>query len=126
MRIVRSQLFVDSFRALQKGDPALFEVVAADLRYLLERRRAAQLPQVRFGIVQSAFPDVMGEVRSHIPGEQAFVRILFVVPADERLCALLVMGDKNTADGAQGSAWYDRAVPIADEIRRAIVATEGR
>lgn len=83
MRIVRSQLFLDSFRALQLGDPALFEVVAADLRYLLERRRDAQLPQVRFGIVQSAFRDVMGEVRSHIPGEPAFVRTLFGMPDDE-------------------------------------------
>jgi hypothetical protein len=124
MRIVRSQLFLDSFRALQQADPALFEVVAADLRYLLERRRAAQLPQVRFSIVQSAFPDVMGEVRSHIPGEPAFVRTLFVMPDDETLCALLVMGDKNTLDGAQGNAWYDSAVPIADEIWRAIVAAE--
>ncbi len=66
----------------------------------------------------------MGEVRSHIPGEPAFVRTLFVMPDDETLCALLVMGDKNTADGAQGNAWYDRAVPIADEIWRAIVAAE--
>ncbi|MBI4884030.1 MAG: hypothetical protein HY826_08250 [Actinobacteria bacterium] len=105
--------------------PALFEVVAADLRYLLARRRDAQLPQVRFGIVQSAFPDLMGEVRSHIPGESAFVRTLFVMPDDETLCALLVMGDKNTEGGAQGNAWYDRAVPIADEIWRAIVAAEG-
>lgn len=125
MRMVRSQLFLDSFRALQQADPALFEVVAADLRYLLERRRDAQLPQVLFGIVQSAFSDIMGEVRSHIPGEEAFVRTLFVLPDDETLCALLVMGDKNTADGAaQGNAWYDIAVPIADEIWRAIAAAE--
>ena len=47
MRIVRSRLFLDSFRALQRADPALFEVVAADLRYLLERRRDAELPHVR-------------------------------------------------------------------------------
>ena len=126
MRIVRSLLFLDSFRALQQGDPALFEVVAADLRYLLERRRDAQLPQVRFGIAQSAFREVMGEVRSHISGEPAFVRTLFVMPDDETLCALLVMGDKNTVDGAQGNAWYDRAVPIADEIWRAIVAAGGQ
>lgn len=125
MRLIRSQLLLDSFKVLQQGDPALFEVVAADLRYLLERRRDAQLPQVRFGIVQSAFPDVMGEVRSHIPGESAFVRTLFVMPDDETLCALLVMGDKNTAAGTQGNAWYDRAVPIADEIWRAIVAAQG-
>ena len=126
MRLIRSQLFLDSFRALQHGDPALFEVVAADLRYLLERRRDAQLPQVRFGIAQSAFRDVMGEVRSHIPGEPAFVRTLFVMPSDETVCALLVMGDKNAVDGARGNAWYDRAVPIADEIWRAIVAAEGQ
>ncbi|MBI4884025.1 MAG: hypothetical protein HY826_08225 [Actinobacteria bacterium] len=126
MRIVRSQMFLDSLKALQRTEPALFEVVAADLRYLLERRRDAQLPQVRFGIVQSAFPDVMGEVRSHIPGESAFVRTLFVMPDDETLCALLVTGDKNTVDGAQGNAWYDRAVPIADEIWRAIAAAEGQ
>lgn len=126
MRIIRSRLFLDSLKALQRTDPPLFEVVAADLRYLLERRRDAQLPHVRFGIVQSAFRDVMGEVRSHIPDEPAFMRTLFVMPEDQTLCALLVMGDKNTADGAQGNAWYDRAVPIADEIWRAIVATEGR
>ena len=86
MRFIRSQLFVDGLKALQHGDAALFEVVVADLRYLLERRRHAQLPQVRFGIAQSAFRDVMGEVRSHIPGEQAFVRTLFVMPDDETLC----------------------------------------
>jgi hypothetical protein len=44
MRIVRSQLFLNSLTALQRAEPALFEVVAADLRYLLERRRDAQLP----------------------------------------------------------------------------------
>ena len=124
MRFIRSQLFVDGLKALQHGDAALFEVVVADLRYLLERRRHAQLPQVRFGIAQSAFRDVMGEVRSHIPGDQAFVRTLFVMPDDETLCALLVIGDKNTVDGARGNSWYDKAVPIADEIWQVIVATE--
>jgi hypothetical protein len=103
MRIIRSRLFLDSLKALQRTDPPLFEVVAADLRYLLERRRDAQLPHVRFGIVQSAFRDVMGEVRSHIPDEPAFMRTLFVMPEDQTLCALLVMGDKNTADGHRGT-----------------------
>lgn len=125
MRIIRSQRFTDSLRVLQGRDPRLFEVVAADLRYLLERRRDAQLPQVRFGIAQSAFADVMGEVRSHVPGEQAFVRTLFAMPTGDRVCALLVMGDKNAVGGAQGNTWYDRAVPIADEIWRAIAAAEG-
>jgi hypothetical protein len=46
MPIVRSQLFLDRFHSLQQGDPELFEVVAADLRYLLDRRRGSQLPQV--------------------------------------------------------------------------------
>jgi hypothetical protein len=35
-----------------------------------------------------------------------------------------IVRDKNTPDGAQGNAWYDRAVPIADEIWRAIMAAE--
>jgi hypothetical protein len=48
------------------------------------------------------------------------------MPEHETLCALLVMGDKNTPGGAQGNAWYDSAVPIADEIWRAILAAERR
>ena len=100
-------------------------MVAAYLRYLLARGRDAQLPQVRFGIVQSAFRDVMGEVRSHIPGESAFVCTLFAMSDDEMVCAMLVMGDKNTAGGVQGNAWYRRAIPAEDEIWRAIVTTEG-
>jgi len=39
--------------------------------------------------------------------------------------SLPVLGDKNTVGGAQGNAWYDQAVPIADEIWRSIVAAEG-
>ena len=53
------------------------------------------------------------------------MRTLFAMSDDETVCALLVMGDKNTAGGAQGNAWYDRAIPVADEIWRAIVTTEG-
>lgn len=117
-------MFVESLTALQRSAPGLFEVVVADLRYLLARRREAQLPQVHFGIAQSDFSDVMGEVRSHIPGEVEFVRTLFVMPNDESLCALLVLGDKNSPTGAQGNAWYDKAVPIADEIWMAILAAE--
>jgi hypothetical protein len=39
--------------------------VAADPRHLLERRRQVQLPQVRFGVAGSTFPDARGEVRIH-------------------------------------------------------------
>ena len=69
-----------SLVALQRSDAVLFEVVAADLKYLLERRHDALLPQVRFGITQSIFADVFGEVRSHIPGQQALVRTLSRCP----------------------------------------------
>lgn len=125
MKIIRSELFTASLAALRASDSTLFEVVAADLKYLIVRRHDALLPQVRFGMVQSAFPDVLGEVRSHIPGEQAFVRTLFAMPTNEWCCAFLVMGDKNdsTTGGATGNAWYDEAVPIADEIWRAIANT---
>lgn len=49
-----------SFVALRTSDPTLFEVVAADIKYLIDRRHDALLPQVRFGIAQSAFPEVFG------------------------------------------------------------------
>ncbi len=52
MKIIRSQLFKASLEALQASDPPLFEVVVADIRYLIDRRHDALLPQVRFGIVQ--------------------------------------------------------------------------
>ena len=125
MKVLRSQLFAASFVALRASDPTMFEVVAADIKYLLDRRHEALLPQVRFGIAQSAYRDVLGEVRSHIPGEKAFVRTLFAMPRDEWCCAFLVIGDKNTSTvgGATGNAWYDEAVPIADEIWRGILAS---
>lgn len=115
-------MFDDSLVALRAADPELFEVVAADLQYLLERKREAELPQVRWGIAQSDFTDLTGEVRSHIPSHQEFVRTLFVMPPDEWICVLAVMGDKNTAGGAQGNDWYDSAVPILDEVWRRVQA----
>jgi hypothetical protein len=125
MKVFRSQLFIGSLVALRSSDPTLFEVVAADIKYLIARRHDALLPQVRFGIVQSAFPGVLGEVRSHISGEQAFVRTLFAMPADEWCCAFLIIGDKNTSTRgtATGNAWYSEAVPIADAIWREIDAS---
>jgi len=121
MRVVRTRLFDDSVKQLRVADPELFEIVAADVGYLLRVKRAAELPQVRWRIAQSAFPDVTGEVRSHIAGRQEFVRTLFAMPQDESICVLAVMGDKNTATGAQGGDWYDHAVPLLDEAwRRAL------
>lgn len=118
MKILRSQLFIASLVALRDSDPQLFEVIAADIKYLIDRRHDALLPQVRFGIAQSSFPEVLGEVRSHVPGEQSFVRTLFAMPADQWCCAFLIIGDKNssTKGAATGNAWYDHAVPIADKI----------
>lgn len=118
MRVIRTRLFDDSVKQLRAADPELFEVVAADIGYLLRVKRAAELPQVRWRIAQSAFPDVTGEVRSHIPGHPEFVRTLFAMADDESICVLAVMGDKNTSEGAQGGEWYDRAVPLLDQAWR--------
>jgi hypothetical protein len=122
MKVFRSQLFMASFVALRTTDPTLFEVVAADIKYLIDRRHDALLPQVRFGLVQSAFSEVFGEVRSHIPGGRAFIRTLFAMPADEWCCAFLIIGDKNTQTegGATGNAWYNEAIPVAETIWRDI------
>ena len=97
MRIIRSAAFTESLRTLQRVDDELFEIVAADLRYLIARGRTAQLPQVRFGIRRSAFPETLGEVRSHVEGDERFIRTLFAMPSNELCCAFLVMGDKNSA-----------------------------
>ena len=121
MRIVRTQMFQDSLVQLQQVDAELFEVVAADLRYLLEVKRKSELPQVRWGLAQSAFSDVVGEVRSHIPGHPEFIRTLFAMPADESVCVFVVMGDKNAEEGLVGDDWYDGAVPLLDEVWQRIL-----
>ena len=118
MRIVRSNLFTTSLRQLKATDNDFFVAVAADLRYLIEKRRSAELPQVRFGLAQSRYPDLMGEVRSHIPGQPIFIRAIFAMPDDQSVCAFLLLGDKNSkAPGAAtGNDWYDKAIPLADAL----------
>lgn len=111
-------MFQDSLEQLRATDAELFEVVAADIEYLLTLKRHAELPQVRWSIVQSEFRDVTGEVRSHIAGRTEFVRTLFVMPEDQSICVFAVMGDKNTEEGPQGEDWYDGAVPYLDEVWR--------
>ena len=116
MRIVRSNLFTASLQRLRDNDNDLFVAVAANLRYLIQRRRKAELPQVRFGLAQSRYRDLMGEVRSHIPGNPAYIRTIFALPDDESVCAFLLIGDKNSlgAKAATGNDWYDKAIPLAD------------
>jgi hypothetical protein len=115
-------MFDDGLRALRAANHELFEVVAADIQYLLTLKHGAELPQVRWGIAQSEFTEITGEVRSHIVGEPEFVRILFVMPADESICVFALIGDKNTDRGSQGSDWYDGAVPVVDEVWRRLLA----
>lgn len=118
-------MFDEGLTLLRDSDPGLFQVVAGDLQYLLTLRRRAELPQVRWGIKQSAFADVTGEVRSHITGRPEFVRVLFVMPPDESVCVFALIGDKNTEHGSRGSDWYDSAVPILDEVWRRVQRTSG-
>lgn len=128
MQIVRSRLFTESLERLRTSDPNLFIATAADLRYLIEKRRAAELPQVRFGLAQSRHRILMGEVRTHIPGHLAFVRTIFAMPSDESICAFLLLGDKNsqTAGAAIGNDWYDEAVPLADSLWEALEASQSQ
>ncbi|MCY3609808.1 MAG: hypothetical protein OXG57_15345 [Acidimicrobiaceae bacterium] len=125
MRIVRSRLFTESLERLRASDSDLFTATAADLRYLINRRRAAELPQVRFGLAQSRHHAVMGEVRTHIHGSVAFVRTICALPPDEAVCAFLLLGDKNsqTAGAVTGNDWYDEAIPLADSLWDALRAT---
>jgi hypothetical protein len=125
VRFIRSKLFEDSFTRLRETDLDLSERAGTDIMYLVQEKHEAVLPQVRWRIAQSKFADIMGEIRTHRPGDDAFIRTLFVMPADESVCALLVMGDKNSGEenAATGNDWYDKAVPIADAIWEAIVAS---
>ena len=118
MQIVRSSLFTTSFRQLRATNSDLFIAVAADLRYLIEKRRSAELPQVRFGLAQSRYSDLMGEVLSHIQGHPAFVRTIFAMPEDKSVCAFLLLGDKNSqaVEATTGNDWYDKAIPLADSL----------
>ena len=122
MRIVRSNLFTVSLQRLRANNNDLFIAVAADLRYLIEKRRNALLPQVRFGLAQSRYSDLMGEVRSHISGQPVFIRTIFAMPVDGSVCAFLLLGDKNsqTANAATGNDWYDKAIPLADSLWKKI------
>ena len=126
MRLVRTRMFSDSLTAPRQADSDLFEVVAADLQYLLRVKRGAELPQVLWGLAQSAFRDVTGEVRSHVPGRPEFVRVLFAMPEDESVCVFAVMGDKNTREGARGNDWYNEAIPILDAVWRAVLESGDR
>jgi len=114
----------DSLEQLRASDSELFEVVASDLMYLLRLKREAQLPQVRWGIAQSSFPSLTGEVRSHVAGRPEFIRTLFVMPRDESVCVFAVMADKNVAGGLKGDDWYDGAVPLLDDVWRKVSETD--
>jgi len=60
----------------------------------------------------------MGEVRSHIPGNPAFIRTIFALPDDESVFAFLLLGDKNSQAprATTGNDWYDKAIPLADAL----------
>jgi hypothetical protein len=120
-----SQLVRDFLRRLQEQDAELMIELAADIGYLVERGRAAQLPQVRFGVSQSEFRNRMGEIRTHRAGSPTFVRTLFVLEDDGTL-VLLVAGDKGPGSDRPGNTWYDYAVPLADEAYRAWRTEQGK
>lgn len=125
MQLIRSGRFTASLQRLQQLDAELFVTVAADLQYLIKSGRDAELPQVRFGLAQSRYAKIMGEVRSHIPGRPEFVRTIFVMPEDASFCVFLLLGDKNSqsAEAATGNDWYLRAIPLADQLWEEISAS---
>ena len=65
-------------------------------------------------------------MRSHVEGDERFIRTLFAMPSNESCCAFLVMGDKNSSEdeARTGNAWYDEAIPLADAIWREILRTQ--
>jgi hypothetical protein len=56
MKVFRSQLFMASFVALRISDPTLLEVVAADIKYLIDRRHDALLASTRLMTMRQLYP----------------------------------------------------------------------
>ena len=108
VRLVASALFGKFVVLLDERDPELSAALRADLRYLTLHGRDAGLPTVRHRIQTSEHYPAMSEVRTRTGTTGPVLRTLVVFDSDN----VAVCGDKSRA----GNAWYERAVPAADEM----------
>jgi hypothetical protein len=112
LTMVMGQSFRAWFSRLESFDEALARSAAADLAYLAEHGRGAALPTVRHRIQTSRHFPNMAEVRVlGAAPDGPVIRVLVVFHRDDTV-VVLIGGDK----GRLGNAWYDKAVPMADDL----------
>ncbi len=124
-----SSAFKQSAEWLAAADPLAWAGIRAAIRYLLEFKRAAAAPDVRWHIVRSQFGAHCGEVRWPDPESQSehpddAWRGLFVAHPDDDWYVFTVLGNKAGTDRS-GNDWYTSAVARSDEIARTAIVVLG-
>lgn len=114
--------------ALDIGErrPDVATALGPVLTYLVEHGRQAAGPDVEWHIRTSRYQSHSGEIRWPDPQLQSEYpndawRGLFVAATDTRWILLTLLGNKAVGPH-QGNAWYDQAVPVADQIAADYIA----
>lgn len=94
------------------------EQTLAGLDYLTEFGRAAQLDDVRHRIQTSRHYPHMSEVRvlHRATPHDLVLRVLTVFADNDQNVVVCIGGDKAAWQRANGTDWYEHAIPIADQI----------
>ncbi|MDE0676097.1 MAG: hypothetical protein OXH42_02005 [Acidimicrobiaceae bacterium] len=124
-----SSAFKQSAERLADASPLAWAGIRAAIRYLLEFKRAAVAPDVRWHIVQSEFGTHCGEIRWPDPEAQSehpddAWRGLFVAHPNDDWYVFTVLGNKAGTDRS-GNDWYASAVSRSDEIVRTAIVDLG-
>lgn len=124
-----SSAFKQSAERLAAINPLAWVGIQAAIRYLLEFKRAAVAPDVRWHIVQSEFRTHSGEVRWPDPESQSehpddAWRGLFVAHPSDEWYVFTVLGNK-AGTGRSGSDWYTSAAARSDQLARSAISVLG-
>lgn len=124
-----SRTFRQSAERLAAADPLAWAGIRAAMQYLLDFKRAAVAPDVRWHIVQSEFGRHCGEIRWPDPEFQSehpddAWRGLFVAHPNDDWYVFTVLGNKAGADRS-GNNWYTSAVALSDEIAHSAIVDLG-
>lgn len=116
---------MQSAERLAVANPGAWVGLRAAIQYLLEFKRAAVAPDVRWRIVESRYGRHCGEIRWPDPEVQSehpndAWRGLFVAHPSNDWYVFTVLGNKAGA-GRGGNDWYSDAVPRSDEITRTAI-----
>lgn len=112
-RLTFAPPFLETLARLRENDEPLAKMLIGDIGYLAEHGRGAAEPYVKHRIQASVhYPD-MSEVRTRDDerADSPVLRTLVIFTEDQRIF-VAVCGDK----GRAGNEWYERAIPLADQL----------